>query len=121
MSQTDLAQQLLQWLLLLKQRIQAIRSAVSKSLMVRIAHVEHLRDGSQKPQHGRRTSHEAQIGQRLVITAGSGLPHRADAGTAAGQRIDGCNLGNPMERPISGGAAQAAFAPFARGWAIGTW
>jgi hypothetical protein len=42
--------------------------------MVRIAHVEHMRDRLQEPEHCRRAGHEAQIGQRLVITAGSGLP-----------------------------------------------
>ena len=115
LGQTDLAQQLPQGLLMLEQRIETIRRAVSKSLMVRIAHVEHMHDRLQEPEHDGCTSHEAQIGQRLVMTARSGLPDCADAGVAAGHRIHGCDLGNPVERPISDGAAKAAFAPLARG------
>jgi hypothetical protein len=65
--------------------------------MVRIAHVEHLGDSSQNPKHGGRPGHEAQVGQRLVIAAGSGLPDRANAGVAVGERVDRRDFGDPVE------------------------
>lgn len=62
MSKTKFVQQMPQRLLLLKQRIKTIRSAIDKGFVVWVTHVEHLGDSMQDPEHGGRLGHEAQVG-----------------------------------------------------------